>query len=96
MANDWSHSLNPEKALIFRIMHRDNLPWVLEHGLYCRSAPEKTERYQAEALIHHHLPVSALLGIGAYTDRVRADIESQALAVGLQLKVVTRPNWFFS
>jgi hypothetical protein len=28
-------SLNPEKALIWRIVHRDNLPWILEHGLYC-------------------------------------------------------------
>lgn len=27
--------LNPEKALIFRIIHRDNLPWVLDNGLYC-------------------------------------------------------------
>jgi hypothetical protein len=29
------HNLNPEKALIWRIIHRDNLPWVLEHGLHC-------------------------------------------------------------
>jgi len=26
--------LNPEKALIFRITHRDNLPWLLENGLH--------------------------------------------------------------
>lgn len=26
--------LNPEKALIFRIIHRDNLPWVMDNGLY--------------------------------------------------------------
>ncbi|MBN8748353.1 Uncharacterised protein [Xylophilus ampelinus] len=25
--------LNPEKALIFRIIHRDNLPWVLDQCL---------------------------------------------------------------
>ena len=28
-----STNLNPGKALIFRITHRDNLPWVLDHGL---------------------------------------------------------------
>jgi hypothetical protein len=28
-------NLNPEKALIWRIIHRDNLPWVLAHGLHC-------------------------------------------------------------
>jgi hypothetical protein len=27
-------TLNPEKALIFRIVHRDNLPWILNHGLH--------------------------------------------------------------
>ena len=27
-------TLNPEKALIFRIVHRDNLPWTLDHGLH--------------------------------------------------------------
>jgi hypothetical protein len=32
-----SSNLNPAKALIFRITHRDNLPWVLDHGLYARN-----------------------------------------------------------
>jgi hypothetical protein len=27
-------TLNPEKARIFRITHRDNLPWILDHGLH--------------------------------------------------------------
>lgn len=27
--------LSPEKALIFRMTHRDNLPWLLDHGLHC-------------------------------------------------------------
>lgn len=31
-------NLNPEKALIFRITHRDNLPWIFENGLHCRNA----------------------------------------------------------
>jgi ssDNA thymidine ADP-ribosyltransferase, DarT len=26
-------TLNPERALIFRITHRDNLPWIMDHGL---------------------------------------------------------------
>lgn len=217
MANDLSRSLNPRKALIFRITHCDNLPWLLANGLYCRSAeeqdpgfvtigkqelidkrmtrevllppdgmlsdyipfyftpasmmlynivtghgvprqdredivvlvsslphleqlgisflftdrhaylanaefsdqledladfvpwdllqakdfkrdlenPDKTDRYQAEALVHHHLQASALLGIGTYTDQVRDAVEAQIAAQHLQLKVVTRPNWFF-
>lgn len=33
--------LTPEKALIFRITHRDNIPWILDHGLHCASSPTK-------------------------------------------------------
>jgi len=28
-------NLNPEKALIWRILHRENLPWVLQNGVHC-------------------------------------------------------------
>lgn len=31
--------LNPEKALIFRITHRDNVPWILRNGLHGRNSP---------------------------------------------------------
>src|SRR5262245_11761597 len=30
--------LTPEKALIFRITHIANVPWILDHGLHCRSS----------------------------------------------------------
>ena len=30
-------SLSPTKALIFRIIHRDNLPWILDNGLHARN-----------------------------------------------------------
>src|SRR5712691_3014718 len=38
MAKPFSQTLTPEKALIFRITHRVNVPWILENGLHCRSA----------------------------------------------------------
>ncbi|MEO0017994.1 MAG: hypothetical protein RLZZ522_1277 [Verrucomicrobiota bacterium] len=34
-------NLNPEKALIFRIVHVANVPWILDHGLHCRNSPEQ-------------------------------------------------------
>jgi hypothetical protein len=34
MANHYP-DLNPEKALIWRIVHRDNLLWILDNGLHC-------------------------------------------------------------
>jgi len=31
---------NAEDARIFRITHRENVPWLLEHGLHCRNSPD--------------------------------------------------------
>ena len=209
-------NLNPEKALIWRIVHRDNLPWILDNGLHCASSevqapqyvnignfdlidkrrarcvpiapagflsdyvpfyftpfsvmmknihsgwsvqqrnndeiiilvsslhrvaelglpfvftnahaypdwtdyysdlanlhqidwsilqrrdfkrdpddPRKMERYQAEALIHHHLPITGLLGIMCYTDAMKERIEQDVAARGLTLSVHARPGWYF-
>lgn len=40
-----SKDLNPDKALIFRIVHRDNLAWILDHGLHCRNASVQDPHY---------------------------------------------------
>ncbi|TPG95183.1 DUF4433 domain-containing protein [Pseudomonas caspiana] len=209
-------SLNPEKALIWRIVHRDNLPWILDNGLHCANSkvlapqyvnignvdlidkrrsrrvpivpegfladyvpfyftpfsvmmknihsgwsvqqrsndeivilvsslyrveqlglpfvftnahaypdwtdyysdlanlgeidwsilqrrdfkrdpddPRKMERYQAEALIHDHLPITGLLGIMCYTDAMKERIEQDVAARGLTLSVHARPGWYF-
>ncbi len=42
MAADYSKLLNPERALIFRIIHRANLAWVLEHGLHCGNSETRS------------------------------------------------------
>ena len=209
-------NLNADKALIWRIVHRDNLPWLLAHGLHCRSAaeqdpnylnignielidkrahrvvplapggtlsdyvpfyftpfsvmmmnirsgrsvaqrandeivilvssvhrvramgipilftdahayppatrffddpaslgeidwgilqardfkrdlddPRKLERYQAEALVHRHLPVQGLLGIVCYTDALKQDFENKMQGLDLQLPVHVRTGWYF-
>lgn len=38
-------NLNPEKALIWRIIHRDNFAWVLEHGLHAGNSPVKAKNW---------------------------------------------------
>lgn len=35
MNYDYHQTLNPQKALIWRIVHRDNVPWILQNGLHC-------------------------------------------------------------
>lgn len=210
-------NLNPEKALIWRIVHRDNLPWILENGLHCETSPIRSvnyvaignadlisrrahrevpiapggtladyipfyftpfspmmyniytgrsgiakrsneeicilvsslpkmqelgqkfiftdrhaytrasryfssmdhigevdwpllqarnfarnpddpaqiERYQAEALIHRHMPISGLLGVVCYTQEVKDSLDAQAQARKLALEVHVRPKWYF-
>ncbi|MBP6733296.1 MAG: DUF4433 domain-containing protein [Chromatiaceae bacterium] len=209
-------SLNPEKALIWRIVHRDNLPWVLDNGLHCANSgvlspnyvnignadlidkrrhrqvpiapggtladyvpfyftpfsvmmknihsgwgvqqrrneevvilvsslrliqelglpfvftnahaypdwtnyysdlaqlgeidwgilqrrdfkrdpddPRKMERYQAEALIHRHLPVEGVLGIVCYTETLKRCIGQEIQARHLNLPVYARTGWYF-
>ncbi|ADE16436.1 conserved hypothetical protein [Nitrosococcus halophilus Nc 4] len=35
MSTPITYNLNPVKGLIFRITHRDNILWILDHGLHC-------------------------------------------------------------
>lgn len=209
-------SLNPEKALIWRIVHRDNLPWILDNGLHCANSevlssdyvnignpdlidkrrrrvvpiapggmladyvpfyftpfsvmmknihsglsvqqrsneeivilvsslhrveelglpfaftnahaypqwtsyysnlkqlsqidweilqnrdfkrdpddPLKMERYQAEALVHRHLPIEGLMGIICYTNAVKIRTEQEIQRRNLDLPVYTRTGWYF-
>lgn len=39
--------LNQEKALIWRIVHRSNLPWILANGLHCKNSPVQDPNYAA-------------------------------------------------
>lgn len=57
--------------------------------------PRKMERYQAEALIHRHLPVQGILGIVCYTDALKQSIEQEIQARNLELQVYARTGWYF-
>jgi hypothetical protein len=209
-------NLNPAKALIWRIVHRDNLPWIFDHGLHCASSsvkdpgyvqignpdliehrrakpvpiapggnladyvpfyftpfspmllniitgrnvarrakdelcilvssllrlrdlglpfvftdrhaylakasfssdlndlsridwprlqarnfrrdpddPERFERYEAEALVHAHVPVTALLGVVCHDTASGATIAEQIARRSLNVEAVVRPDWYF-
>ncbi len=57
--------------------------------------PEKTDRYQAEALIHRHLPVERLAGIVCHGKNQKRTLNSQREELGMQLKIVAQPSWYF-
>ena len=57
--------------------------------------PGKVERYQAEALIHRHLPIQHLTGIVCYDGKSRAIVERARDALGLDVKIAEHRRWYF-
>lgn len=45
MATAFREILTPQKALIFRITHRENLGWILANGLHCQSSDTKDPNF---------------------------------------------------
>lgn len=77
----------------------DKIDWPLLQRRDFKRDPEdpaKFERYQAEALIHQHLPVSGLLGIVCYTEALKQRIEQEIQVRNLNLPVYARTGWYFS
>ena len=76
----------------------DKIDWrLLQRRDFKRDVddPEKTDRYQAEALIHRHLPVEHFAGIVCHGENERRTLDAQREEVGVDLKVVARPGWYF-
>lgn len=40
-----SVNLNPEKALIFRIVHVANVPWIMDNGIQCANSDKQDPHY---------------------------------------------------
>lgn len=74
------------------------LPWSDLQNADFRRDPEnpgKFECYQAEALVHRHLPVEALQGVACYNDDVREAVQNTIVQAGASVKAVTRRGWYF-
>jgi len=57
--------------------------------------PEKVERYEAEALIHKHLPIAALQGIACCDAPSACALHGHVTKSGQSINVVIKPNWYF-
>ena len=76
----------------------DRIDWPLLQARNFKRNPDdplQIERYQAEALIHQHLPVTALIGVICYTDAIRLSIEQELQTRGLTLSVNAMTGWYF-
>jgi hypothetical protein len=54
----------------------------------------KMDRYQAEALVHLHMPVAGLLGIICYEDARRLEVAHLADGMGITLDIKAMPGWY--
>ncbi|HEX4055723.1 MAG TPA: DUF4433 domain-containing protein [Tepidisphaeraceae bacterium] len=57
--------------------------------------PGKQGRYQAECLVHKHLPIDALLGIACYDENAKAKLADKSRACGSPIKIDTVQGWYF-
>ena len=75
-----------------------DLDWIIWSELQVKNFKkddmEKFEKYQAEALVHKKLPLSALLGIACYNNTVKTEIGTLCDSKGQKVQVVTRRQWF--
>jgi hypothetical protein len=93
-----SHAYLPEAEYFDDIAELAKVDWAISQARYFRrdvDDPKKMSRYQAEALVYRHLPISGLLGIVCYTERLKSAIEQQLQARHLSLPVHARRGWYF-
>ena len=76
----------------------DKIDWELLRRRDFKRDPEdpgKMGRYQAEALVHRHVPIGALLGIGCYDSATMATLEGEIKRRALTIGVRAFPEWYF-
>jgi hypothetical protein len=78
--------------------HLKRIDWkILQNSDFSRDNddPDKTNRYQAEALVHHHMPIDALLYVGCCDDKQKSWADDLISKRKLNLQVQTKRGWYF-
>jgi len=57
--------------------------------------PGKLERYMAEALIHGHLPITAVECVACQLLAQEAQLKAVANSLRVPISIITRPDWYF-
>ncbi len=93
-----SHAYGAEAEFFSDLKDLDQIDWALLRSKNFKNDPEdpgKKGRYQAEALVHRHLPVEALLGIACYDADVQARLNGFAQPAKVNVSIQALPNWYF-
>lgn len=92
------HAYRPLARYFSQLNQLDQIDWpLLQARNFKRNPddPEQFERYEAEALVHNHLPVNGLLGLVCYTEQMKQWLEQETRNRGLNLDVRAIPGWYF-
>ncbi len=81
-----------------QVQDLDKVDWpLLQARDFKRSVndPEKMERYQAEALVHRHVPIDVVSHIVCVRAAEEATLAAEVRRRSLSIKVACKPGWFF-
>jgi hypothetical protein len=76
----------------------DRIDWkILQNSDFRRDNNDlgKMERYQAETLVHRHLPIDSLMATACYNSVERDRVDALVKGAGLGVSVISRPGWYF-
>jgi ssDNA thymidine ADP-ribosyltransferase, DarT len=70
---------------------------ILQNSDFSRNNddPDKTNRYQAEALVHKHMPLDALLGVACCNDKQKAEVDAVMSQHKVNVQVHVQRGWYF-
>ena len=75
-----------------------DLDWIIWETLRARNFRrddiDRFEKYQAEALVHQHVPLDALLGIVCNNADVKRQVQDQADVRDIHTKIIAQPSWY--
>jgi len=80
------------------LQHLDKIDWPLLQRRDFKTDdndPGKQLRYQAEALIHKYVPLTAVLGIACVNDIVKGSLKTLLEQRGIELALRAKPSWYF-
>jgi hypothetical protein len=92
------HAYPPMARYFTDLVNLDEIDWPLLQSRDFKHDPDdpgKKERYQAEALMWKHVPLTALQSVCCYTSAVEQQLNAEIERRGLALKVGVRPSWYF-
>ena len=88
------HALMAYADFYSDLQHLNSIDWGILQN--CNFTRVNMERYQAEALIHQHLPIEQLEAILCYSETVKSEVESYLKQHGKNMTVKVAKHMYFT